>query len=526
MMLAPAHRAALSQGKAALLRAVRGDRNCTAVGYGFRRREGALTDEPAVVVSVAKKRPAGYVARDRLLPRTVEIDGRRYAVDVVQAGPFTLGSGTAPVYRRTPGDMAPAAVTDPIPEKIRPARQGCGIANLRIGGVASFGCLVRDLANGNEPAILTSGSALGTLRGARAGDVVVQPVGDPSNPADRLGTLRRYSILTKDGPNRVDAAVVRLDEPEGEGVDTMVARALMPPIQPTHPILGTIVANATDGSTLFTRMDTVLDAMAVDFWGNEPAFVCRDVDFDMNVDKVGTASGYTSSFVVAMGVTPVNLGPPDTEDFYVFDDLVQVDSGFARGGDSGAAVCRGGNGNVRIPLPPVICRLLDAAGRATGLPLPADEPLFDRFRDDFLADSKVGRMLNRVFYVNYQALVDRAEDLQLTPEEADWLGGLYDQYHDFLAGALTNPQTPGPTVTDAHISDVNLTLYGLTTSGRLSDAEATAAWELYTVFERTVGMNRQQLVAMMNDNAVYREVYDILRPVPTLAHLGQFGVDA
>lgn len=521
MILEPSRQVELAQGKQALLRAFRADPNCTAFGYGFRRRDGRLTDEPVVVASVAKKRPRGYVARSRLLPRTVDVGGYRYGVDVVQAGRFSLGPPARPVTWSADGA---ANLIDPIPEKMRPARQGCVIANARTGHAATFGCVVRDLANGGVPAILSSAHALGALQGARSGDPVAQP--QSGNAADVIGKLQRFTTARKDRPNRVDAAVVSLDEPEGEGVDTLVARGLMPPIQVSHPVIGLAVANASDASTLVVRMAAVLDEMDVDFFGAERSLVCDAIDFNVNVDKVGAASGYTSSWVVAMGVTPVNLAPSwDAPDYYVFDDLVQIDSGFTLYGDSGAAICRGGNGNVRIPLGSAGCEALENVERATELPVTGDNSLADRFRDDFLADSKVGRMLSRIFYVNYPAVVDRTAALQLTAEEKDWVSGLYDIYRDRIANGLADPQSTD-TIQDGDITNVNYTLFGLIQSGRLTDPEVEAAIDLYTVFERTNGMNRTQLVAMMNDDAVYREVYDIVSTVPTVEHLGAFGADA
>ena len=103
--------------------------------------------------------------------------------------------------------------------------------------------------------------------------------------------------------------------------------------------------------------------------------------------------------------------------------------------------------------------------------------------------------------------------------------GLYDQYHDFIETALTGPDDPRVVVTDQHISDVNFTLAGLTMSGRMSQEETDAVWALYDIFERTLGMNRRQLIAMLNDTTVYRQVHDILATVPTIEHLGAFGAD-
>ncbi|WP_329522085.1 hypothetical protein [Spirillospora sp. NBC_01491] len=66
------------------------DPNVTGVGIGFRTRGGERTDEPAVVVGVVEKLPAGHVPRGRLLPRAVRDGGTEWAVDVVQTGRILL----------------------------------------------------------------------------------------------------------------------------------------------------------------------------------------------------------------------------------------------------------------------------------------------------------------------------------------------------------------------------------------------------------------------------------------------------
>src|SRR6266545_2211424 len=58
----------------------------TTVRPGYRVRNGLLTDEPALVVEVAAKRPPGAVAPAELIPR--EVGG--VPVDVQQADPATL----------------------------------------------------------------------------------------------------------------------------------------------------------------------------------------------------------------------------------------------------------------------------------------------------------------------------------------------------------------------------------------------------------------------------------------------------
>lgn len=115
--------ARLHRGKRKILDDFGADPNVTGAGIGFRRRDGQWTDEPAVVVLVAKKRPEALVSNRRLLPRTVEVDGSPCEVDVIEAGPFRMGRVSDPAR-----EVTPAAVVG-VTGRMRPPRPGCSISN-------------------------------------------------------------------------------------------------------------------------------------------------------------------------------------------------------------------------------------------------------------------------------------------------------------------------------------------------------------------------------------------------------------
>jgi hypothetical protein len=59
----------------------------------------------------------------------------------------------------------------------------------------------------------------------------------------------------------------------------------------------------------------------------------------------------------------------------------------------------------------------------------------------------------------------------------------------------------------------------------LTDDEATATENLYyNVLSQTLGMNRQQVVAYLNDPTVYQYVYNQLAVVPTIELTGPVSV--
>jgi hypothetical protein len=321
-------RTTLERGKRTLLTGLRSNPDCTAVAYGFRRRGGAVTDEPVVIVSVARKLSRDQVPADRLVPATVTVGGERHGVDVVQAGRFELGGQVK---------SAAAAAVDPIRDVMRPVRPGCMIGNNPITAAGTAGCVVLDKTDGTL-CLLTAGIALGSRNGAGPGTQVVQP-----NGQNFIGAIKRITTLRTDRVNTVDAAIVEL--PGTIAATELMALDLMAPLSPGHKIVGLQLYTASDGSALYMRIERVLQEMNVQLLNCPNGDVIGQSTFGANVEKVGAASRYTSSVIVGMGATPVQLG----DAYYNFDDLVQVDNGFVLPGDQGAAVFLGGNGNVRVP---------------------------------------------------------------------------------------------------------------------------------------------------------------------------------
>ena len=101
--LDPRAEAALRRAKQQILDAHGDDPNVTGVGIGVRFRGGHPTGEPVVTVMVASKRPEALIPHARLLPKTIEVDGELWGVDVIQAGPFKLHHQPARPHGREAG---------------------------------------------------------------------------------------------------------------------------------------------------------------------------------------------------------------------------------------------------------------------------------------------------------------------------------------------------------------------------------------------------------------------------------------
>lgn len=494
------------------------DPNVVGVGLGFRQRAGAWTDEPVVVVLVTKKRPEALVSRRRLLPRSVDVGGTSWGIDVLETGPPPTLSAQARAAV-TGSRRAARAVAEPVKERMRPPRQGCSISNYVAGpGPGTYGCNVRDLTDGRV-CILSCNHVLARNNEGLPGEDILQPGvpdGPPDPAANAIATLTRFDPIDPVNGTDTDAAIARLDRQEpGTGYTDLVARDLMDPISPDHPAVGMVVGQNFVGHSYLTWVDTVLDRLNVELVAaTDDSTATREPEVGMHLEKVGQASGYSSSKVVATNLrtTFVVPGIGDSVPYY---DLIYVMS-FSLPGDSGAIACEGGDGETFVePDINLPCPVLGTVGSYYQLPLAGDEDLSDQLRDEFMAQSLVGNLLISATYVNAQVVVDRLEGQQASGPEVSYAQEYYARYRDFIASVLTDPSSTA-VVTQEHLDDAAFMAWGLAQTV-LTAEEAGAAFALHEeVLANTLGMNRQQLIDYMNDAAIARRVYEILAAVPTL----------
>ncbi|MEV4185742.1 hypothetical protein AB0J28_30390 [Streptosporangium canum] len=505
--------ARLHRGKRKILDDFGADPNVTGAGIGFRRRDGQWTDEPAVVVMVAKKRPEALVSNRRLLPRTVEVDGSPCEVDVIQAGPFSMGRVSDPAREVT------AAALEGVTGRMRPPRPGCSVSNPLDGDTAgTLGLFVIDKTDGTV-CLLSNNHVLARMGKGVKGEKIIQPgVRDGGTAAkDTIATLKRWVPITTAGTS-VDAAIAQLADQSS--CSTQPALDRMPPLSATHPAVGLFTGGDQYGGGLITRMDKAIAALKVD-----PAVSTSDGKLVpapaeavvppkpfMNIEKVGRTSGYSSSVITAIGVESLILTPLG---MVLYTDLAFTDR-FGRAGDSGSMVLFGGDGKTLVePEEESSCPLLGSVGSYYGLPLTEDNDLADDLRDDFLAQSLVGRLLIRIPYINQQAVIDRLQGKQATGNERSYASQYYAKYHDFMATVLADPNSTA-VVTQEHLDDSIFVINGLAQTV-LTPQETQLAYTLYEkALMPTLGMNRRQVLEYMNGHDLYTLVYDAIAKVPTI----------
>ena len=498
------------------------DPNVSGVGIGVRQRAGELTGEPAVVVLVAKKRREVLVSRRRLLPRTVEVDGTTYPVDVVQGGPFSVGAQSTVA----PPSSKPA---DVITERMRPPLQGASISNIVDGPVAgTLGLFVIDNKD-DTVCVLSCSHVLARLGRGNVGEAILQPGGyDGGGSGDKIATLKRWAPLGETG---VDAAIAQLTDQSAYTLE--VAHNLMPPVSAEHPVVGMVVAGDGFGNSLLTQMDTTLAALDVRLpisgAGNPTTLPCASsgssrigiaqAEFLMNIEKVGRTTGYTSSMIAGYGIwaevsTPV--GP------VIYKDLIWT-LFFSQPGDSGSVVFAGGDGRTLV-IPPffLFCPVLAVLGTYYNLPLTDNNTLADQARDEFFLQTITGKMLVELTYVNSQQIVDRLQNRTATPTEQQYAYSYYTKYHDFMANVLGDPNST-EVVTQENLDDASFVITGLLQSHVLNNDEANVAYTLHDqCLKPTLGMNRQEVQAYMNNPMVAEQVYEAVAMAPGIEWNGQY----
>lgn len=497
-----------------IVRSFLGKRDINGMGVGYRFVRGSPTDEPAVIVGVTKKREPGFVPDDRLLPESVLIKGRRYRVDVVEAGPFRMNGDV---------DFEPGGPTDPFStEHFDPPAQASQVMNANASSWGTMGPFVRDLSDGTL-GFLTNNHVL-----------IERNSEDSVNDPVRQGSLETIAHVKRFVPfkesrfvslnNTADVSLAEFVD-QDTALDESFYR--MAPISESHPFVGLYFASDVFHFTgLICKADNVLSQIGCELL--DPEAVTEVLPLS-RIEKCGARTGYSSSLVGAVdwvGGFFVEFDDGHTRPV-VFHDLILTFL-FGWSGDSGSPVCAGGDGHTWLPLhiPEWLrtCRWLDAAGDMYDLPLSQDHAFADQVRDEFFAHSLMGQLLTTVFYKNGDVLLDRMSGQEATDSEKSGAATYYDRYHDFFIDALQNPDQPGLVVTQRHLDDAAAALEGLKL--RMTPDEKAAADLLHSeILTPTLGFNRRQLIQYMNNGARTRRVWDIFAEVDAMQISGPYFPD-
>lgn len=273
--------------------------NVVACGVGFKEKDGVLTDEPCVVVSVTKKLPPDQLSSKDLVPQS--LDGVRTDVREV---------GIIRALQQSPKD------------RWRPAPGGVSIGHPLVTA-GTLGCLVR---RGSDIFILSNNHVLAAINQGNAGDPILQPGPyDGGTPSDQIAVLSEWIPL-------------RFETEEPECNIATAAAAIMNAIaQATgsqHRLQAVRQAPAINQVDCAIARVLSPDLVRYDILNIGIPKGMREATLGMSVQKMGRTTGYTRGRIQQIDVTvQVDYNGRKA----IFEGQFMAE-GMSAGGDSGSLV--------------------------------------------------------------------------------------------------------------------------------------------------------------------------------------------
>ncbi len=452
------------------------DSNIAGAAFGRRIVGGRRTEEPALVVYVTRKMPRRFLPPSLLLPRRMYVGGDWIEVDVFETGPIYFQSFTA---------------------KERPAPSGISIGLSTVPGSGTLGCLVRDNTDGTL-CLLSNNHVLANYNAAPLGTAVTQPgPGDGGvSPTDDIATLKRFVMMNPTG-NTVDAAIAQVTRP-GDVIDQM-KNNLMPVANPNHPAVGLLKAGGCN-RTFMNPIGDVLSQLNVSLPGGPGSAVAPEED--MNVEKVGRTTEYTTSTIAEIDVTIKTKDPNGNA--FEFDNQFST-AWLSDPGDSGSLVCRGGRGGDEDKCG--MCETTGTGEELLGADLSLDAAIEKEFRHKYLHQTRLGRYGIDLFFHNETRLMDRVRTARISESDRAFGRYLYDKHIADVRAALLQPNRSELHLTDDHLRDAREVL------GRarpyLRPDEVEAAEELLQLAYQFRGRTVRDLLPLLNDERLFEQVQRI-----------------
>lgn len=449
----------------------------TAIGRRYAGRQ--YTDEPVFVVYVARKVPLNLLPPSRVIPRRIYV-GRDYLeVDVIETGPFYPLSFTT---------------------RDRPAESGISIGHPLVTA-GTLGCLVTDNTD-STLCILSNNHVMANENMAAIGDIIIQPgtADGGVSPADDIARLKRFVTINAAG-NVVDGAIAEVLN--AADVLAQFKNNLMPYPSPDHPAVGLLFAGSCN-RTIMNPIRDVLTQLDITLLAGNAAITGPDVG--MNVEKVGRTTEYTTSTILEIDATVTvsyNFGSA------TFDHQI-VTAWMSDGGDSGSLVCRGGAGGEENHC----CLGIGAASEAVGINFWPDQEVEKEFRQRYLSQTLVGRYAIDLYFANEGQVVDRLRTSDASEDDRAFAQKVYAQHAQTVREVLLQPYRSETRLSREHL---DLTRQALERARKyMTPEEQTASKRLYEIAERAEGRNGGEILEMLNQPELYKEVVDIMSQVPTL----------
>ena len=456
------------------------DNNIVGAAFGRRVAHGEMTDEPALVVFVARKVSRDYLPLSRLLPRRMYIGGDYVEVDVVETGPL---------YPLT------------FNGRERPATLGISIGNANEASAGTLGAVVIDNTDKSQ-CILSNNHVMARENAAALGEMIVQPgVFDAgSSPADDIATLKRFVTINATG-NTVDCAIAEILK---GAVINQVHNNIIPVASSDHPAVGLLFAGSCN-RMIMNPIANVLSQLNISF---PNAGSTANAEIGMNVEKVGRTTEYTTSTIMEIDATVTlayNFGNA------TFDNQITT-AWMDSAGDSGSLVYKGGAGGSVDQCGSGTCGSTSSASQIMGVNFDREKEMATIVRDQFLRHTRIGRWAIDLFYANEDRALQRLAETKIADADREHARKLYDKYRDEAYGVFAQGEKSERTITEHHMKDVKSALKRA--EKYLQPDEIHAAEQLIEITQKHgLGKNVREVLALLNDEKLAKQVKDIVGKV-------------
>lgn len=197
--------------------------DCTSIGYGFKEKDGILTEEKSIIFSFKEKKPLSELTQEEIVPDYITISNKNIKTDVIQGQDFLLANVACPTsfYSwSSDSSLNPTGRTTP-PQQFqqRPLKGGLEIRNQTLNSLGTMGFIAVDKET-NSLVGVTNGHVMcdiffgATESGRGAYSVFNNNMAQPGSTSSnlRIGITKKYiPIYSNPYQNYVDGALLTLD---------------------------------------------------------------------------------------------------------------------------------------------------------------------------------------------------------------------------------------------------------------------------------------------------------------------------
>ena len=242
--------------------------NVLGVGLGYKVRDGQVSDELSLIISVSQKLPLAQLSPQDLIPKAIQ----GLLTDVVETGRIRAFSENPRVRRR-------------------PAQPGVSVGHHAITA-GTFGLLVQ--RNGT-PFMLSNNHVLANSNDAQIGDVIYQPgPSDGGTEADRIAMLAEFEPLDF-GKKRGECSIANALTIFLNGLAALTGSK-----HRLEPVLITPGDNVMDAALARLAAPELVVPQILEI--GLPTGVAEP-ELGMAVQKMGRTTGFTEGIVTQIDVT-------------------------------------------------------------------------------------------------------------------------------------------------------------------------------------------------------------------------------